>query len=75
MKLTWQKVNVTNTQYNVYAKQISSDKWIKLTPTPIDREFQLFTLKRTGVQLMFVVTTVQNGIESKFSKSIVFKSP
>jgi len=75
MKITWGPVELENIKYNVYAKHSNGDKWIKLTPNPIGRNFQLFTLKRTKVRLVFAVTTVRDGLESKFSTSIIFTTP
>jgi len=75
MKITWQPVALKNIKYNVYAKHTDGDKWIKLTPNPISRNSQLFALKRTKVRLIFAVTTVRDGLESKFSTPLAFAAP
>lgn len=75
MKITWRPVALKNIRYNVYAKHADGNKWIKLTPAPIDRNFQLFTLKRSKVRLIFAATTVRDNLESKFSTTVIFTTP
>ncbi len=75
MKITWQPVALKNIKYNLYAKHTDRDKWIKLTPHPISRNYQLFAVKRTKVRLVFAVTTVLDGLESKLSTPLTFAAP
>lgn len=69
MKLTWQPVADGNATYHIYAKPASGAKWIRITPQPISKNYQVFTKTRSGVNLMFVVTTLLGDQESDFSNA------
>jgi hypothetical protein len=70
MKISWNQVIVPGVGYHVYAKPAGGSKWIKITPEPIRETYEIFTQKKSGLNLLFVVTTVRGGEESDFSRPV-----
>ncbi len=74
MKLTWRALPGSNIKYHIYAKPITSSKWIKITRQPISVNYQIFSPKKSGVVLQFVITAVRGEEESDFSKIVNYHS-
>ena len=75
IKISWDKAEMPDVAYNVYAKPGGGSNWIKITAQPVRETHTVFTQKKSNIDLLFVVTAVRGQEESDFSRPIYLKLP
>lgn len=75
MKISWDQVPLPGVGYHVYAKSAGGSEWIKITSEPTRETYRIFTQKKSDINLLFAVTSVQGEEESDFSPPLYLQLP
>ena len=66
--ISWE--SMPNTYYNVYAKN-AENRWIKLTKSPIKKNYLALKNPTSGKQYTITITALKDGTESAYAKEVV----